>query len=96
MLPRAAGWSHGDEIFSREVPPVVAWITWAKRCRSTGKLRWVNAPQHHFGRRPAHMVQPFLAAQGAIRLDTERLTQGCALFRTVAARWSRLAGWLAP
>jgi glutamyl-tRNA synthetase len=38
------------------------------------------------------MVQPFLAAQGAIRLDTERLTQGCALFKDRCSTLVEL-GW---
>jgi glutamyl-tRNA synthetase len=38
------------------------------------------------------MVQPFLAAQGRVRLDAERLTQGCALFKDRCSTLVEL-GW---
>jgi glutamyl-tRNA synthetase len=95
------GWSHGDdEIFSRE--QFLQWFNLDHLGKSAAqfdeaKLRWVNA-QHIKATTDddlAAMVQPFLAAHGASSLDTERLTQGCALFKDRCSTLVELAGWLA-
>jgi glutamyl-tRNA synthetase len=95
------GWSHGDdEIFSRE--QFLQWFNLDHLGKSAAqfdeaKLRWVNA-QHIKATTDddlAAMVQPFLAAHVASSLDTERLTQGCALFKDRCSTLVELAGWLA-
>jgi glutamyl-tRNA synthetase len=94
------GWSHGDdEIFSRQ--QFLQWFNLDHLGKSAAqfdepKLRWVNA-QHIKATLDADLatlVQPFLAAQGASGLDTERLTQGCGLFKDRCSTLVELAGWL--
>ncbi|MBC7547063.1 MAG: glutamate--tRNA ligase [Polaromonas sp.] len=95
------GWSHGDdEIFSRE--QFLQWFNLNHLGKSAAqfdeaKLRWVNA-QHIKASTDdalAAMVLPFLEAQGGSALDTERLKQGCALFKDRCSTLVELAGWLA-
>ena len=94
------GWSHGDdEIFTRE--QFVQWFNLDHLGKSAAqfdetKLRWVNA-QHLKAMADeslAMLVQPFLAAKGAMGLDNERLARGCSLFKDRCSTLVELAGWL--
>ena len=94
------GWSHGDdEIFSRE--QFLHWFNLDHLGKSAAqfdeaKLRWVNA-QHLKATADdtlAALVQPFLAQQGVINIDTGWLARACALFKDRCSTLIELAGWV--